>query len=112
MQLKENLWVRIPKQLSLFIVSILPITLRNWPNSAESELTIKEKFRLGPSTNVTCGFWERATVEKRNLTSPRWPHFYPNDASCEWTLQARPGLRVRVDFLFFDTEEADYLSVI
>ncbi|XP_043936380.1 suppressor of tumorigenicity 14 protein homolog isoform X2 [Protopterus annectens] len=42
-----------------------------------------------------------------NFTSPYYPAFYPPNIDCVWTIQAPPGMRIRITFNMFRLLEPD-----
>ena len=40
-----------------------------------------------------------------HFASPNYPRYYPNNAYCEWTILVPLGSVLKIDFLFFKTEE-------
>ncbi|XP_076821762.1 CUB and sushi domain-containing protein 1-like isoform X3 [Clavelina lepadiformis] len=60
--------------------------------------------KMPQTTSAPCGFEAKATNLTRNIYSPGWPGSYPNSADCNWTLTARPGYQVQLDFQSFSTE--------
>ncbi|MEE6521212.1 hypothetical protein FKM82_019313 [Ascaphus truei] len=50
------------------------------------------------------------TAMKGNLTSPRYPHPYPNNINCRWNIQLPPGFHVKIFFLDLELEERSSLT--
>lgn len=40
-----------------------------------------------------------------HFASPNYPRYYPNNAYCEWKIHVPLGSVLKIDFLFFKTEE-------
>ncbi|XP_049665154.1 CUB domain-containing protein 2 isoform X4 [Accipiter gentilis] len=50
------------------------------------------------------------TAIKGNLSSPRYPNFYPNNLKCQWSIQLPPGYRIKVFFLDMELEGRSSLT--
>ncbi|NXL62584.1 CDCP2 protein, partial [Chordeiles acutipennis] len=50
------------------------------------------------------------TTIKGNLSSPRYPNFYPNNLNCQWSIQLPMGYRVKVFFLDMELEGRSSLT--
>lgn len=66
------------------------------------------------ASKVTCG----GTIQKNygNFFSPNFPETYPNEAKCVWNITVTRGMRVTLNFSYFDIEyhsscEYDYVKV-
>uniref|UniRef100_A0A8C5WPS3 CUB domain containing protein 2 n=1 Tax=Laticauda laticaudata TaxID=8630 RepID=A0A8C5WPS3_LATLA len=79
--------------------------------------TCKIMFCTGLSA---CACQEVYTAVKGNFSSPQYPHSYPNNIKCRWTIQLPQGYRIKVFFLDLDLEgqnsltdgcDYDYLAV-
>ncbi|XP_026521487.1 CUB domain-containing protein 2 [Notechis scutatus] len=50
------------------------------------------------------------TAVKGNFSSPQYPHSYPNNIKCRWTIQLPLGYRIKVFFLDLDLEGRNSLT--
>ncbi|KAG8147800.1 hypothetical protein E2320_022922, partial [Naja naja] len=50
------------------------------------------------------------TTVKGNFSSPQYPHSYPNNIKCRWTIQLPQGYRIKVFFLDLDLEGRNSLT--
>ncbi|CAK8679902.1 unnamed protein product [Clavelina lepadiformis] len=64
------------------------------------------------SQSAACGDELTATSEIQSFRSPGWPHYYQNNVSCLWTMDAETGKVIQLKIRYFITEWCcDVLSI-
>ncbi|XP_066517439.1 suppressor of tumorigenicity 14 protein homolog [Hoplias malabaricus] len=66
---------------------------------------IAEYIAVPIITAQTCG--GVLTTSTGNITSPRYPSFYPPSVDCTWTINAPVGMKIRVMFSMFRMKEPE-----
>uniref|UniRef100_W5KUB8 ST14 transmembrane serine protease matriptase n=1 Tax=Astyanax mexicanus TaxID=7994 RepID=W5KUB8_ASTMX len=62
-----------------------------------------EYSTIPTTTGQTCG--GVLTNQSGNISSPRYPSFYPPSVDCSWTIKVPVGMKVRVKFTMFRMKE-------
>lgn len=88
-------------------------TLPNYWNSTGSQ--VKVIFRTdgdGDGDGFTarwaenCGGVFEATQQIKTIVSPRYPHLYPRNSDCTYSIRAKMGEQISVKFLDFELEDS------
>uniref|UniRef100_A0A8C0HJ79 CUB domain containing protein 2 n=1 Tax=Buteo japonicus TaxID=224669 RepID=A0A8C0HJ79_9AVES len=89
-------------------------TDRNTAKRGFSIAYVGGKVSLGCSAIFSsphlCECQEVFTTIKGNLSSPRYPNFYPNNLKCQWSIRLPPGYRIKVFFLDMELEGRSSLT--
>uniref|UniRef100_A0A8B9H1Y5 Zmp:0000001114 n=1 Tax=Astyanax mexicanus TaxID=7994 RepID=A0A8B9H1Y5_ASTMX len=64
---------------------------------------IQTHWRVFQHKRQTCG--GVLTNQSGNISSPRYPSFYPPSVDCSWTIKVPVGMKVRVKFTMFRMKE-------
>jgi len=66
----------------------------------------------GVSTMEMCDSpYTTVTTSGTTITSPNWPYYYPNDKTCETTIEYPTGKRVSTQFDGLQMNKRDYLEI-
>ncbi|KAI5139524.1 Cub Domain-Containing Protein 2 [Manis pentadactyla] len=80
----------------------------------ELQVVFKSDFNIGgrgfKAYYYSGGCQEVYTAVRGNFSSPQYPHSYPNNIRCHWTIRQPPGYRVKVFFLDLELEGPNSLT--
>ncbi|EFX72247.1 hypothetical protein DAPPUDRAFT_227615 [Daphnia pulex] len=67
-------------------------------------------WNVSKISSSKCKYYYEGT--SGTIKSPNYPMLYPHLTDCRWTINVKPGSKVRLLFAFFETQEgSDFLSV-